>query len=89
MAHPIPSLEITIRTGDDDPRGDSIATAYLIVSHGGSTGQYSTILKKKSSWSNNSSHGAHYLKYPEFSAQRLQQERPTFWHRPAIPRRRL
>jgi hypothetical protein len=48
MADPISSLEMTIRTGDDELRGDSTATAYVIVSHGGSTRRYSTIRKKKS-----------------------------------------
>ena len=86
MAHPISSLEMTIRTGDDELRGDS--TAYVIVLHGGSTRQYSTILKK-----NKRSHlveqqfeRGHYL---ESSARSHPQERPTFWHKPAVPRQRL
>jgi len=59
MAHPIPTLEITVNTGDDDLRGDSTATAYILVSHGGNTREYSTILKKESdpSWGNNTSNG--------------------------------
>ena len=59
MPHPVSTLQITIDTGDDDLRGDSTATAYLIALHGGSTREYSTTLKKGSdpSWSNNSTTG--------------------------------
>lgn len=59
MANPVPTLQITISTGDDDLRGDSSATAYVIASHGGSTREYSTILKNESdpSWQNNTTNG--------------------------------
>jgi hypothetical protein len=55
----ISNLAITIVTGDDDLRGDSSATAYVLVTHGPKTREYSTILKSESapSWSNNSTNG--------------------------------
>jgi hypothetical protein len=55
----IPSVEITIVTGDDDLRSDSSATAYMLVSHGGDVREYSAILKNEPdpSWGNNSTHG--------------------------------
>jgi hypothetical protein len=58
MPH-IASLEITIGTGDDDLRGDSSATAYLLVEIGHELKEYSTILKQEtdSSWNNDTTNG--------------------------------
>jgi hypothetical protein len=55
----ITNLELTIVTGGDDLRGDSSATAYIIVGDGGRTSEYSTQLKSEtdSSWDNDSTHG--------------------------------
>jgi hypothetical protein len=55
----ITNLELTIVTGGDDLRGDSSATAYIIVVNGDRTEEYSTQLKPEtdSSWGNDSTHG--------------------------------
>jgi hypothetical protein len=55
----ISNLAITIGTGDDDLRGDSSATAYILVLHGGKSREYSTILKSETApgWGNDSSNG--------------------------------
>jgi carbohydrate-binding DOMON domain-containing protein len=55
----IPSLEITIGTGDDDLRGDSSATAYVLVQMGDDLKEFSTILKNETDpgWANDSNHG--------------------------------
>lgn len=55
----ITNLELTIVTGGDDLRGDSSATAYIIVADGDRTSEYSTQLKSEtdSSWDNDTTHG--------------------------------
>jgi hypothetical protein len=55
----ITNLELTIVTGGDDLRGDSSATAYIIVVDGNRTREYSTQLKSEtdSSWDNDTTHG--------------------------------
>jgi hypothetical protein len=55
----IPSLSVTIGTGDDDLRGDSTATAYILVQMGDDLKEFATILKSENdpSWANNTSHG--------------------------------
>lgn len=55
----IPSLDITIGTGDDDLRDDSSATAYVLVQMGDDLKEFSTILKSEtdSKWDNNTTHG--------------------------------
>jgi hypothetical protein len=55
----ITNLELTIVTGGDDLRGDSSATAYVIVGDGNRTREYSTQLKSEtdSSWDNDTTHG--------------------------------
>jgi hypothetical protein len=55
----ITNLELTIVTGGDDLRGDSSATAYVIVAAGNRTREYSTQLKSETdaSWDNDTTHG--------------------------------
>ena len=55
----ITNLELTVGTGGDDLRGDSSATAYIIVVEGDRTKEYSTTLKSETdhSWDNDTSHG--------------------------------
>jgi hypothetical protein len=55
----IPSLEITIGTGDDDLRDDSSATAYVLVQMGDDLKEFSTILKNETDpgWGNDTTHG--------------------------------
>jgi hypothetical protein len=55
----ITTLELTVVTGGDDLRGDSSATASLIVGDGNRTREYSTQLKSEtdSSWGNDTTHG--------------------------------
>lgn len=55
----IPSVSITIGTGDDDLRGDSTSTAYILVQVGDDLREFSTMLKseKDESWDNNTTHG--------------------------------
>jgi hypothetical protein len=59
MATSIPNLEITIQTGGDDLRGDSSATAYMLVVKGTEIKEYSHILKSETdqSWGNDTTHG--------------------------------
>jgi hypothetical protein len=55
----ISSLQITVATGEDDLRGDSSATAYVLVMQGDDLNEYSTVLKSETdaSWENNTTHG--------------------------------
>jgi hypothetical protein len=55
----IPSLEVTVVTGGDDLRGDSSATAYVVIGDGNGTKEYSTLLKTETdpSWDNDTTHG--------------------------------
>ena len=55
----ITNLELTIVTGGDDLRGDSSATAYIIVANGNRTREFSTELKSETdpNWNNDTTHG--------------------------------
>src|SRR5579859_1436161 len=55
----VPNLEVTIVTGGDDLRGDSSATAYVLVVEGNGTEEYSTFLKSETdpSGDNDTTHG--------------------------------
>jgi len=53
MPQDVSNLQITILTGGDDLRGDSSATAYILVVEGEGTEEYSTLLKTD----NDTTHG--------------------------------
>lgn len=59
MATNIPNLEVTVVTGSDNLRGDSSATAWILVIEGNETKEYSITLKteEESEWANGTTHG--------------------------------